>query len=347
VPITFSKFVKVGLPAMERELRKSGHWKRASPLFAGFFCLHEHPSRRWPRTAPFVTTRNMTFSRRFSSRRFSWKRRALVGSGAMALLFAVAASPAAAQGRLDAQYVATLAGIPVGRGGWTIEISDDQYSASAFGGTSGLLKAFAAGSGTASAQGRVVNGALVSASYNASTSTSKYTQAIRMVLSNGNIKENAIEPEPPVDPNRIPVTEAHRRNVFDPMTGSMLRVPGNADPLTPEACRAGAPIFDGRMRYDLKLDFRRMEMVRAEKGYQGPAVVCAIYFSPVAGYIPDRPVIKYLAAARNMEIAFAPVAGTRVLVPFRMTIPTPIGVAMLEATQFITTAAPPRAPKTN
>jgi hypothetical protein len=48
-----------------------------------------------------------------------------------------------------------------------------------------------------------------------------------------------------------------------------------------------------------------------------------------------------------MEVAFAPVAGTRVLVPFRMTIPTPIGVAMLEATQFITTAAPPRAPKTN
>jgi len=278
---------------------------------------------------------------------FSWVLRALSGGSAAALLFTAPVHPAAAQGRLDAQYVATLAGIPVGRGAWTIDISDDQYSASAFGGTSGLLKAFAAGSGAASAQGRVVNGSLVSANYSASTSTSKYTQAIRMVLSNGNIKEYAIEPEPPVDPNRVPVTEAHRRNVFDPMTGSMLRVPGNADLLSPEACRAGAPIFDGRMRYDLKLDFKRIEMVRAEKGYQGPAVVCGIYFSPVAGYIPDRPVIRYLAAARNMEIAFVPVAGTRVLVPFRMVIPTPIGVAMLEATQFITAATPPRLPKTN
>jgi hypothetical protein len=252
-----------------------------------------------------------------------------------------------AQGRLDAQYEATLAGISVGKGGWTIDIQDDQFSASAFGGTAGLMKAFAAGSGVASAQGRVVNGALVPTNYNASTRTSKYAQAIRMILSNGTIKEYVIEPEPPVDPDRLPLTDAHRRGVFDPMTGSMLRVPGTADPLGPEACRAANSIFDGRMRYDLKLDFKRMETVRAERGYQGPVVVCAVYFSPVAGYIPDRPVIKYLSAQRNMEIAFAPVAGTRILVPFRMIIPTPLGVAMLEATQFITTPTPPRVAKTN
>ena len=274
--------------------------------------------------------------------------RALGGLGAVAFLFAAPPHAALAQGRLDAKYEATLAGIPVGKGAWTIEISDDQFSASAFGGTAGLLKAFTAGSGTGAAQGRVVNGALVSTNYNATIGTSKYTQAIRMVLANGTVKESAIEPEPPVDPDRIPVTETHRRNVLDPMTGSILRVPGNGDPLAPEACRGGASIFDGRMRYDLKLDFKRMEMVKAEKGYQGPVVVCAIYFSPVAGYIPDRPVIRYLANARNMEIAFAPLPGTRVLIPFRVVIPTPLGVAMLEATQFIATATPSRgAARTN
>jgi uncharacterized protein DUF3108 len=255
-------------------------------------------------------------------------------------------SATSAQGRLDARYEATLAGIPVGKGTWTIDIADDQFFAAAAGGTSGLLKAFAGGSGTGAAQGRVINGTLVSSNYTASTTTSKKSEAIHMVLVNGNIKEYAIEPEPPVDPDRLPVTDAHRRGVFDPMTGSMLRVPGTADPLGPDACRTGAAIFDGRMRYDLKLDFKRMETVKAEKGYQGPVVVCAVYFSPVAGYIPDRAVIKYLTAQRNIEIAFAPVAGTRVLVPFRMVIPTPLGLAMLEATQFITTATPPRVAKT-
>ena len=265
----------------------------------------------------------------------------------VALMSAAAPAPAAAQGRLDAQYEATLAGIPVGKGAWTIDISDDQFSAAASGGTMGLLNAIAGGSGTGASQGRVVNGALVATGYTASTTTSKKTEAIHITLANGNVKEFGIEPEPPVDPDRLPITDAHRHGVYDPMTGSMLRVPGTGDPLTPDACRTGAGIFDGRMRYELKLDFKRMETVKAEKGYRGPVVVCAVYFTPIAGYIPDRPVIKYLTAQRNIEIAFAPVAGTRILVPFWMKIPTPLGPARLEATSFITTATPPRVAKTN
>ena len=259
---------------------------------------------------------------------------------------ASAPRPAAAQGKLDAQYEATLAGIPVGKGAWTIEIGDDQFQASAAGGTAGLMKTFSSGGGTGASQGRVVNGALIATGYTASTTTSKKSETIHMTLDKGTVKEFGIDPVPPVDADRIPITEAHRRGVFDPMTASLLRVPGNGDPVAPEACRTGAAVFDGRMRYDLKLDFKRMVTVKAEKGYYGPAVVCAVYFSPVAGYIPDRPVIKYLAAQRDIEITFAPVAGTRILVPFRMRVPTPLGMAMLEATQFITQAAPPRVAKT-
>ena len=216
---------------------------------------------------------------------------------------------------------------PVGKGAWTIEIGDDTFSAAAQGGTAGLLKAFSGGTGSGASQGRVVNGALVPNAYTATTTTEKKSETIRLVLANGGVKDFSIDPEPPVDPDRIVVTDAHRKGVLDPMTGSMLRVPGNGELLAPDACRTGAGIFDGRMRYDLKLDYKRMETVKAERGYQGPAVVCAIYFTPVAGYIPDRPVIKYLAAERNIEIAFVPIAGTRVLVPFRMMIPTPFGPA--------------------
>jgi hypothetical protein len=272
--------------------------------------------------------------------------RVLGGLCAGVLLLLVPQRDALAQGRLDARYEATLAGIPVGKGVWTIDISEDQFSAAASGGTAGLLKAFSGGSGTGASQGRVVNGALVATNYFATTTTSKKSEAIRMVLINGTVKEYVIEPEPPVDADRIPVTEAQRRGVFDPMTGSMLHVAGTGEVLSPDSCRTRAAIFDGRMRYDLKLDFKRMEIVKADKGYHGPALVCAIYFSPVAGYIPDRPVIKYLAAQRNIEIAFAPIAGTRILVPFRMVVPTPLGNAMLEATQFITQATPPRVAKT-
>jgi hypothetical protein len=277
------------------------------------------------------------------SARPAWK--LWFGLASVAMLLATS-HPASAQGKVDAQYEATLSGIPVGRGAWTIEIGDDQFAASAAGGTSGLLKAFSGGSGTGASQGRVVNGALVATNYSATTTTSKKSEAIHIILSNGNVKEFGIDPEPPVDADRIPVTDAHRRGVFDPMTATLVRVPGTADPLGPDACHGGVAVFDGRMRYDLKLDFKRMETVKAERGYRGPVVVCALYFSPVAGYIPDRPVIKYLAAQRSIEIALAPVAGTRVLVPFWLKVPTPLGPAMLEATQFITQPTPPRVAKT-
>src|SRR6202171_6395296 len=92
---------------------------------------------------------------------------------AAALMLLAALPSASAQGRLDAQYEASLAGIPVGKGAWAIDISDDQFSASAVGGTSGLLKAFAGGTGTGAAQGRVVNGALVATNYSATTTTPK------------------------------------------------------------------------------------------------------------------------------------------------------------------------------
>ena len=239
-----------------------------------------------------------------------------------------------AQGRVDAQYEVTLAGIPIGKGAWVVEITDDQYSASASGRSTGLIAMLGSGDGSGGSVGRVVKGQLVPANYNVTMNTNKRTEVLNIALANGNVKEFTIEPEPPVNPDRIPVTEAHKRGVVDPMTGSLLRVPGTGDPVSPEACSLGQSVFDGRMRYDLKLEFKRMETVKVDKGYQGPVVVCGITFLPIAGYVPDRAAIKYLKAQRGMEVWFAPVQGTRVLMPYRLMIPTPIGTGMLQATRF-------------
>lgn len=259
------------------------------------------------------------------------------------VLVSLSALPALAQGKLDARYEVTLAGIPVGRGAWTIEIAEDHYSATVSGATVGLLKAISGGHGNGSAQGRVVNGQFSPVAYTATSETSKKAETIRIAMNGGNVTESSITPEPPADDARIPVTDAHRRGVLDPMTGSMIRVPGTGNLLGPEACKSAAAVFDGRMRYDLRLDYKRMETVKAEKGYQGPAVVCAIFFTPVSGYVPDRAAIKYLAAQKAMEVWLVPIAGTRVLVPFKLSIPTPLGHGVLVATQFNATASPPRA----
>ena len=157
------------------------------------------------------------------------------------------------------------------------------------------------------------------------------------MLSSGTVKEVTINPPTAFNPERVPLTDATGAASSIPMSGLLIRVPGTGDPLSPETCRRTIPVFDGRMRFDLQMSFKRMDVVKAEKGYRGPAVVCAIQFVPLAGYVPDRPAVKYLVSQHDMEVWLAPVMGTRVVVPFRVSIPTPLGRGVLEATQFITT----------
>ncbi len=260
-----------------------------------------------------------------------------------AVLAADAARVAVAQGRLEAEYTATLAGIPIGRGNWVIEIFEDQFTAAASGSTIGLLRVFAGGRGTGVSQGTLSAGQPVPTSYAATITNDKRVDDVRMVFSGGNLKDFTVEPPLGPHPDRIPVTDADRRNVLDPMTSTLDPVSGSGDPVSPQACDRKVSVFDGRLRLDLRSEFKRMEVVKAEKGYQGPVVVCAVYFIPVSGYIPGRLAIRYLAALRDAEVWMAPISGTRVLVPFRFSLPTPIGTGVLQATRFDSVAKPPRA----
>jgi Protein of unknown function (DUF3108) len=253
-----------------------------------------------------------------------------------------AADPAMAQGRLDARYTVSLAGVPIGKGAWVIDIAENQFTAAASGATAGLLRIFASGQGSGASRGYIVGGNPVPASFAATITSDKKTEEIRMTLGSGDVKEFVVTPILPEDPERIPVTEANRHGVSDPMTGTLLRVTGNGNPLTPQACQRTTPIFDGRMRYDLKFAYKRMESVKSEKGYEGPVVVCAVYFTPIAGFVPSRNSIKYLTSQRDMEVWLAPIASTHVLVPYRVSIPTPMGAGVMQATQFVT-MGPPRA----
>ena len=104
-------------------------------LFSGYFCLDDisprHPWSCYCATQPTLLPPDAP-QRRPSVRRV--RRRVLW----------LAPQAACAQGRLEARHEASLAGIPVGKGTWNIEIGEDTFSASAQGGTAGLLKALPA-----------------------------------------------------------------------------------------------------------------------------------------------------------------------------------------------------------
>jgi hypothetical protein len=262
----------------------------------------------------------------------------------LAALFAAAAPGAVrAQGKLEARYSATLAGISIGKGSWVIDIADSHYMAAASGVTTGLVRVFTGGQGTSAAHGTLQAGQPQSSIYASTIIAGKKADEVRLTLDNGVVKETRLDPPLETGPDRVPITEEHRKGVLDPMTASLIRTPGTGTPVSPEACQRTLAVFDGRMRYDLQFAFKRMDHVKADKGYAGPVVVCAVYFSPIAGYNPSRAAIRYIAKQRDIEVWLAPIAGTRVLVPFRAQGPTPIGRFVLEATQFVSVPLPTRA----
>jgi hypothetical protein len=262
---------------------------------------------------------------------------------AFGVLAAAVPRPACAAGKLEAHYRVTLAGIQIGKGTWVVEINDTHYSAATSGVTTGLMRVLTKGEGTSAVRGTLRDGQPASAIYASTIISRKKTDEVRVTINDGNVKDFKADPPPDKVGERLPITEAQRHGVLDPLTASLMRTPGNGKALAPEACQRTLAIFDARLRYDLQLAFKRMDQVKAEKGYAGPVVVCAVYFSPIGGYVPSAATVKYISKLRDLEIWLAPVAGTRVLVPFRAQGPTPIGEAVLEATQFVTVATPTRA----
>ena len=257
----------------------------------------------------------------------------------------IPAAPAAvrAQGKLEARYSASLAGIPIGKGSWVIDITDTKYMAAASGATTGLVRAFIGGQGTSAAHGTLQAGEPMSSIFASTIATSHQTDDVHLTVANGVVKESRLDPPLETEPDRVPITDEHRKGILDPMTASLMRTPGTGSSLSPEACQRTVSVFDGRLRYDLQFAFKRMDQVKANKGYTGPVVVCAVYFSPIAGYVPSRAAIRYISKLRDIEVWLAPIAGTRVLVPFRAQGPTPIGKFVLEANEFVSVPIPTHA----
>lgn len=241
---------------------------------------------------------------------------------------------AAAEARLEAHYRGSLAGLPFGAGSWVVDIADDRYAMAASARVSGLLRVLASGEGTAAVRGALHGTKVLPASYAVTVRTPTRIDDVRMAMAGNTVREVAIQPPVTPDPDRTPLTEAHKKGVIDPISAGIVPAAG-AGGIGPEVCQRTLSVFDGRQRFDLALSFKRMDVVKSERGYDGPMVVCAVSYHPIAGHDPRRYAIRYLRDSRETEIGYAPIAGTRFVAMYHIAIPTLLGPAVLTATRFV------------
>lgn len=243
----------------------------------------------------------------------------------------VAGHSAYAQARLKTHYTISMTGVSIGQIVWLITIGEQRYTTSANGKASGVLSALVKGEGSVDTRGIVADGLLTPKFFTSRINDDEGDSELRMTFDDGGVKE-LISQTQPADRDRVLVTDADRRGVADPLTAMLI--PAAADALAPANCDRVLPIFDGRRRYDLVLSFRRIEKVTIDRGYTGRVLVCGVVLKPIAGYRTDSLLVKYVAGRRDMELWFAPIAGTSVMAPTRVLMPTLIGTLEIEADQF-------------
>jgi hypothetical protein len=262
--------------------------------------------------------------------------RSTLSAAGATLVLALTAGQARAQAGFEAAYTIAVARIPVGSAAMTASIGAEEYVISMSGRTSGLARVLASGEGSMTATGAVSASKLSPSRYTSKSTADDDTLTVTMTFKDGNVNEFEAS-EPPPGEDRVLLTMEHRRQVLDPL--SALLIPTGDAGVSEAACRRVLPVFDGRRRYDLSLSFRRVEQVKASQGYAGPAAVCSVAFQPIAGHRRSSPLLTFLTDGRDVEMALAPIAGTRILAPFRITATYMLGNVVMQATRFEATAA--------
>ena len=238
----------------------------------------------------------------------------------------------AAAASLAVDYTIALAGLRIGTARLAGAFDRDAYQVDVSATLTGLVGAITGGQGSARSSGAL--GALpLPQTFAIATRTASSGIAVRMALSHGNVIQTEITP-PLVDmQDRVPVTAGAKRGIVDPASALLMPARGAGPLLDPANCDRTLPLFDGATRFNVVLSYAETREVQ-KPGYAGPVLVCNARYQAIGGHRPDRPGVKFMEDNREMSVWLAPVEGTRLLVPLRISVLTEIGTNIIEATRW-------------
>jgi Protein of unknown function (DUF3108) len=230
-------------------------------------------------------------------------------------------------------YRVSLIGLPIGAVNLNADLTPTSYSIQGDAKATGLARILANARGASAGTGAIVQGHVSPATFATIAADSKMTRTIRMALAGNAV--TGVEISPPFDekPDRVPLGPGDEKGVVDPVGAVIIPAPASGPIVSPAACDRKVPIFDGYTRFDIDLTYVGERRV-ATKGYEGPVVVCAARYVPIAGHRRDRPATKFMAENKDLEVWLAPIEKDRVLIPFRVSVRTMIGTTVVEATEF-------------
>ncbi len=133
-------------------------------------------------------------------------------------------------------------------------------------------------------------------------------------------------------PRYVPVSQADKTDVLDPLSALFLSAKGNGRKIDPSVCDKRVPVFDGKHRFDIQLSHKQTVRVKPRGGgsYGGPAVICRVKYIPISGYKKTQEAVRYLSASDEIEAWLIPVSNG-VYLPYHIRVPTYYGPATATA----------------
>ena len=236
---------------------------------------------------------------------------------------------------VHARYALKFNGISVGFIDFNSKVSQQSYT---IGGTGEVSLLFGAIKwvGSSNVSGQIEANTPKPASYSFDWKKKSKGGAITMKYAGGKATDISVVPAPGSGPDVIPLKPEHSAGPLDPMSAIMMLT--RTDPRAP--CDRREAVFDGKHRYDIVFSYNRQAHIPAHGG--GPSAigyVCRAMYEPIAGYKNDAHHKAY-AANRDAEVILRPVPGTRLLIPYSVTIPTSWGTgSMVTERVDVTTAS--------
>jgi hypothetical protein len=258
------------------------------------------------------------------------------------LIAAAASSPSQAQpgvSKLYAVYKVNFAGMKLGKFRAWAEFSGNDYSIRSK--TNLELGFIIKGlffklDGGAQSTGSVSTASVRPEAYSLYFKTKKTRGHLAMEFDGNSVSRVKFNPPVYNNPKSVPVTKRHVTGVLDPLSAVFIPAAAKNGGIDKSICRQKAAIFDGRHRYNLTLTYKRTVQVKGKraKGYRGPALICRVKYTPIAGHRPDDEGLRFMQKTQDIEAWFVPVPGTKFYVPYHVSMPTPYGQASATSTVF-------------
>lgn len=231
--------------------------------------------------------------------------------------------------RLDYD-VAVLNVVVLGTASYQVTASESRYAVRANVRTSGLARLFDQTEINAATSGSVSSAGLNWSRYDISHAYEGKFRRVQISRGAGGVLNAQITPNyrewgnPPASPTQ-------QRTSYDPLSALFaLGRQVNAR----QQCRGAVFVFDGLQHYRLSVSGGASRQY-VGGGYRGPALVCQFRYEPIAGF-------DLTAAERARipvgEAIFALPTGASFAAPLRLSVPTPLGSAVVEVRNYSRTS---------